>query len=144
VLDDRIAEVLGLSWVAYQRGYEKGRNPHELISTIAGFAIKKSRVGRQITSQEATKDALSPSAHRKHGFKPEYLTDLMRGRTEASVSDQVADRLDYRSWRDRLSEKKRKIVDDLALGDTTNELAAKHGLSAGRISQIRKEPHDDW
>jgi hypothetical protein len=70
VLDDRIAEVLGLSWVAYQREYEECRTPpHELINTIAFFAIRKSRVGRQITGQEATKDALSPSVHGKHGFE---------------------------------------------------------------------------
>src|ERR1700733_13501590 len=72
-LDDKVAEVLGLAWISYQREHDKGRDPDELISTIAGYATRQVRVGRGVNGQEATKDAISPSAHRKHGFKADYL-----------------------------------------------------------------------
>jgi hypothetical protein len=32
----------------------------------------------------------------------------------------------------------------MMLGDTTLELSARHGVSAGRISQLRREFHADW
>ena len=30
------------------------------------------------------------------------------------------------------------------LGERTSEVASKHGLSPGRVSQLRREFHDDW
>jgi hypothetical protein len=32
----------------------------------------------------------------------------------------------------------------MALGERTNDLARTHGLTPGRISQLRREFHDDW
>ena len=36
------------------------------------------------------------------------------------------------------------MVDELALGHRTQDVARTVGLSAGRISQLRREFHDDY
>jgi hypothetical protein len=38
----------------------------------------------------------------------------------------------------------RAIAKDLAFGLTTKEVAKKYGLSAGRISQLRRALADSW
>jgi hypothetical protein len=37
-----------------------------------------------------------------------------------------------------------RVLDDLMLGERTLDVAGKHGLSPGRVSQLRRELHDDW
>jgi hypothetical protein len=44
----------------------------------------------------------------------------------------------------RLGQRNREIAEDMALELGTFELADKHKVSAGRISQLRRELHQDW
>ena len=52
--------------------------------------------------------------------------------------------MDFASWLQTLSERDRDIVLCLCQGDPPIELARKHGISRGRVSQLRRELHDDW
>jgi hypothetical protein len=36
------------------------------------------------------------------------------------------------------------MIDDLMVGERTLAVADGYGLSPGRISQLRREFHDDW
>jgi hypothetical protein len=38
----------------------------------------------------------------------------------------------------------RSIIEDMACDESTSALARKYGVSAGRISQLRREFHRDW
>jgi len=38
----------------------------------------------------------------------------------------------------------KSIAQDMALGHRTRELADAYGLSPGRVSQLRRQFHDDW
>jgi hypothetical protein len=42
------------------------------------------------------------------------------------------------------SDRNRRLIEALISGDRTTEVAAKHGLSAARISQLRREFMEDW
>jgi hypothetical protein len=33
---------------------------------------------------------------------------------------------------------------DLMLGERTSHVSRKYGITAGRVSQLRREFHDDW
>jgi len=52
--------------------------------------------------------------------------------------------MDVRAWFATLSRRTRQIAKDLAYGFSTSEVAKKHGVTAGRISQLRRELHDAW
>jgi transposase-like protein len=43
-----------------------------------------------------------------------------------------------------LSAKKRRVAEALAQGDSTNDVADEFGVSAGRVSQLRREFAESW
>lgn len=164
--DDAIAEVVGLGWVHWLSALRHGKDPNEFVSTIADLAVRQVRSCRKVTGSERSRDAMSPLAHRKNGFvnvplpggrrphadiysRPngqdecDAAEEGMQAHTQSPVPDQVAFRMDIPSWMERLADKKRRIVKDLMQGDSTQEAAEKHGVSQGRISQIRREAYED-
>jgi hypothetical protein len=60
------------------------------------------------------------------------------------VPEQVQFRIDFPAWLGTLRERKRRIALDMALGHKTRDLADLHGLTQGRISQLRREYLLDW
>ena len=53
-------------------------------------------------------------------------------------------RLDFPSWLRTRTDRDRRIIGDMAMGQRTLDLSRKYGISPGRISQLRREFHDDW
>lgn len=68
-----------------------------------------------------------------------FLTD---GRV--NVASEVCFMLDCEAWIKTLTAQRRKMLERMIAGDTTSELAQHFGVTAGRISQIRKELYDSW
>jgi hypothetical protein len=76
----------------------------------------------------------------QHGNWMALLVDDKR----AAVPDQVAAKLDVGAWFATLSRRMKQIARDLAYGFSTSEVAGKHGLSPGRISQLRRTLEESW
>ena len=72
------------------------------------------------------------------------VEERLRDNTITPPPDQAAFRIDYPTWLARLGRPKRDIAEALAAGETTQVVAEKHKKSEGRISQLRREFHDDW
>ncbi len=53
-------------------------------------------------------------------------------------------RIEFPRWLSRLRMRNREIAEDMMLELDTFELADKHEVSPGRISQMRGEFHTDW
>jgi hypothetical protein len=62
----------------------------------------------------------------------------------ASIPDQVAAKLDVRAWFGTLTKHMKSIAKDLAVGYSTSEVAHKYGVTAGRISQLRRTLEESW
>ena len=62
----------------------------------------------------------------------------------APVPDQVAAKMDVGAWFATLTKRMKEIAKDLAFGFSTSEVAAKHGVTAGRISQLRRLLEESW
>lgn len=60
------------------------------------------------------------------------------------VPDQAAFRIDFPQWLGTLSARDRRIVNDLATGERTGDVARKFGVSAGRVSQLRGQLKESW
>ena len=56
----------------------------------------------------------------------------------------MAFRIDFPAWRLTRTERDRRIVDDLMVGERTMDVSKKFGVSPGRISQLRTDFHIDW
>jgi hypothetical protein len=70
--------------------------------------------------------------------------DLLVEDKRASVPDQVAAKLDVGAWFATLSCRMKQIARDLAYGFSTSEVAEKHGVTPGRISQLRRSLAASW
>jgi hypothetical protein len=164
---DAIAETVAISWRWFLRLTEQGKDINEFASAVANFAVKHVRSGRRLCGAERSRDVLSKLAQQRHHFKVEPLvlssrrdhesiySDLcgqhmaayeerLRDNMQSPVPDQAAFRVDYPEWLAQLGPRSREIVADMTLDHSTNELAAMHKLTAGRISQLRRELHQNW
>src|SRR5262249_47556713 len=96
------------------------------------------------------------TAQRRHNFTVQRLPevesgveenqtiDALKDNSRTPPPDQAAFRIDYPAWLSRLPRRNRAIAVDMATGEGTRDLARKHQLSQGRISQLRRELHSDW
>ena len=48
------------------------------------------------------------------------------------------------AWFTTLTQRMKQIVKDLALGSSTSEVAQAHGVTPGRISQLRRKLEESW
>jgi hypothetical protein len=153
--EDAICETVALCWVWYIRLVQKGRNPAEFISALARYGVRTVNSGRRACGQERANDCLSrhcqqfrktlePQPSRGRITDENVLEDALCDNTQTPVPNQVQFRCDFGDWEHQLPTVKQRLVKGLALGHRTTDLAAEFGLSAGRISQLRKEFAEDY
>lgn len=145
--DDAIADVIGIGWKHWLSAVKQGKNPNEFVSASADYSVRQVRAGRRLGRQELAKDVLSPRAQKLKGFQtepiPEDAIEAIRDNTHTPPPEQAAFREQWGMFVDRLG-RKRPIVEEMAAGEDTSSLAAKHMLSQARISQIRREAEREW
>jgi hypothetical protein len=153
--EDAVAEMVALSWLWFVRLAAKGKDATHFASALATFAAKAVRAGRRLGGKDRAGDVLSPVAQSRCGFAvgslPGHSTlsgnpldEALFDNTKSPVPEQVHFRLDWPCWLSTRSDRDRRIVADLMLGERTGDVAARHGLTAGRVSQLRAQFRDDW
>jgi hypothetical protein len=152
---DAVAEVVALAWKWHLRLAERGKDATRFPSTLATFAARAVRAGRRVCGRERSRDVLSPTAQRYHCFVVERLpdfstlcdnplTEALRDNTQTPPPEQVAFRLDFPAWLRTRTERDRRLAEDLMTGERTSDVSTKFGLTQGRISQLRRDFHEDW
>jgi hypothetical protein len=152
---DAVAEVVALAWKWHLRLAERGKDATRFPSTLATYAARAVRAGRRVCGQEPAKDVLSPTAQRCHCFVVARLPDgstlgsnplaeALRDNTQTPPPEQVAFRLDFPAWLTTRTERDRRLVETLMTGERTSEVSTTFGLTPGRISQLRRDFHEDW
>jgi DNA-binding NarL/FixJ family response regulator len=147
-------EALANSCVAFARLYKQGRQERAFATALARFAAAQVRDGRRVGSGQNSRDVLSQRAQRLKQFSVERLDLYDREEdswqeavvedTHTPVFEQVWFRIDFPAWLRRLSPRHRKAAKSLAMGNTTSEVARQLDISAGRVSQLRRELHRSW
>jgi hypothetical protein len=154
-MEDALAEMTALAWRWYVRLAQRGKDAARFPSALAAFAARAVKSGRRLCGQEKAKDALSPRARARRGFRverlPDYgtpsgnpLDDALTDNTVTPVDEQVAFRLDFPAWLATLGGRDRRVALDLMAGERTRDVARKYGRSPGRVAQLRRRFHDDW
>lgn len=140
--------------LSYMRLHRRGRAHVATASTLVFYAALQVKRRRPAGGHMNAKDLMSEYAQSRHGFKvaPLHTFDSSTGNwidslvedKRAPIPDVVAVRLDSRAWLASLDRRTQRIAADLAQGCSTSEVARKHQLSAGRISQMRRELENSW
>jgi hypothetical protein len=151
---DLIAEVIANCWVAFVRLMERGLEDMVYPTPLAQYAIRQVRSGRKVGSQLNVRDVSSEYAQRSKGFvvrnldrydkrKHQWKEVLVEDR-QAGPAETAASRIDFGDWLQSLPCRSRRIAETLATGETTKKVAKRFCVSAGRISQLRRELKDAW
>jgi hypothetical protein len=153
--EEAVQETVALSWKWFVRLAGRGKDASRFPSALASYAARAVRSGRRVCGQERGRDALSPLAQRRRGFAVGRLPDVstlsdnplseaLADNTQTPPDEQCAFRLDFPAWRGSRAARDRRIIDELMRGERTLDVAGRHGLSPARVSQLRREFHDDW
>jgi hypothetical protein len=153
--EEYIAEMVALTWRWHLRLAERGKDAARFPTALATFAARAVRSGRNLAGMDRARDVLSPLARQRHDFAVARLPadsslsgnafdEALRDNTQTPPDEQCAFRIDFPAWRASRTERDRRVLDDLMLGGRTLEVAARHGLSPGRVSQLRREFLLDW
>jgi hypothetical protein len=152
---DCVAETLALAWKQHLALARRGKDAAAFAATFALRCSQAVKAGRRLQRTESGKDVLAPKAQQRRGFALESLPqtgslsgnrwdEALHDNRVSPVPDQVAFRIDFPRWHSRRPCRDQAVLDDLMAGERTQEVAAKHRLSPGRVAQLRREFRDDW
>ena len=166
--EDAVAEAVALAWHWFLRLTARGKDVTPFVSALASYAARAVLSGRRLCGQLPARDVLSEAAQRRHGFTVQALPqstrhpfeevyasvqgqrhidaleEMLRDNTVTPPPDQAAFRIDFAAWRRTRTERDRRLMADLMVGERTSQVAQEYGITAGRVSQLRREFHDDW
>ena len=154
--DEAIQSVLVTAFENVKQLAEQGRLDDAFATPISRFAIGRHREGRPGGVPSCSTDVTSErcrwlgrSTVKNYGLALQIADSFesMATATDARypVHKTVALRIDFfENWLKNQTPKDQEIIKDLAYGHSTNDVSRKYGLSAGRISQLRKSYATSW
>ena len=151
---EAVQNVVANTWAAFVGLARRGKLDQAYATVLAGFGVKQTHDHRIVGGHLAIKDVLSKYCQQRKGIIVERLDhydESEQAWSEAIVEDRTAGpgetarvRLDFAAWLDSLKRRDRRIAEWLAAGNRTQDVARRFKVSAGRISQLRKELAASW
>ena len=152
--DDAMCEIIASCLCAYYRLFQRNELQRAFASTLVRYAVALYYRGRRVGTSQCSRDVYSRRAnggsacsllsigvpHDQYGDWKERLTD----NHSTPIPDQVHFRIEFPRWLHAQTPRNRKIVETLSLGYTTAEVAKQFRISAGRVSQLRREFYESW
>ena len=146
--EDAIEEAIVHSLFSYSRLHDQGRADVATASSLAWYSSRHVKRGRPAGGRMNGKEPLSRYGQISNHIEVERQTsnwiDTLVEDRRAAVPDQVAAKMDVGAWFATLTKRTKEISKDLAFGCSTSEVARKHGVTAGRISQLRRTLEESW
>jgi len=152
--EDAVAEVVANCFQAYVRLVELGKQDLVYPTVLASFAVRRFRDGRRVGSKLNRNDISSPYCQRSRRIDVERLDrhdERTGGWQEALVEDRhagpaetAASRIDFSDWLASLPSRDRRIAERLGSGERARDVASQFGVSAGRVSQLRRALMENW
>jgi hypothetical protein len=165
---DTIQEMSALAWLWLVRLHNRGKDPRAFLTTFTALLARAVCSGRRLAGLVKAKDALNPNTQRQRGFRVELLPssprasherlyalphgqhkqdaleEHLRDNTQTPVPDQVQFQLDWPAWLATRTDRERCIIEAMIRNERTTDLSRAFRVSAARISQLRREFHEDW
>jgi hypothetical protein len=152
--EELVAAVIANCWVEFVRLMDRGLGDAVYSTPLARYAVRQVRSGRKVGGSLNVNDVSSGYAQKSKGFVLESLDQYSERKNqwkEILVEDRKTGpaetaicRIDFGDWLRSLSKRQRRIAKALGNGEQTKEVAKRFGVSAGRISQVRRELMAAW
>jgi hypothetical protein len=153
---DAVQNILCWAFLNLKRLASNGRLHEAYAGSLARFAIGRHREGRSLGTVTSSGDVMSQycqslgrSKVKNYGLA-ENIADCFASEATAAdarypVSRTVQFKIDFfQGWLQEQSERDRAIILDLAMGETTGDVARKYGVSDGLISHYRRRYRSSW
>jgi hypothetical protein len=152
--DDAVQEVIANTLVAYARLARQGRADAASATSLARYAVGQYWEGRWVGTRMNVQDVTSDYCQRRKHVDVESLDHWDTNDQEwkevhvedrtITPADLAASRLDVPAWLGSLSSRLRKVAEALAIGESCGYVAKTFGISATRVSQLRRELQESW
>ena len=147
--DEARQSVLVSAALAYARLAERGRVELAYPGPLAAYGFRQYCVGRLVGNRTNSRDVGSRNWRYVNGRHTEPLDDLQEtlavaDQRRATPADIAALRIDFNDWLTTLSDRDQQITRQLARGEETRGVARMFRISAGRVSQLRRELCASW
>ena len=153
-LEDAIAEITANCVVAYARLVERKKESIAYPTILSMYAVRQYRDGRRVGKKANINDVYDMRAQQRGNFSIQHIglpgeqrygwREQLVADSRTTPADLAAFRIDFPDWLRTLSSRDRRIVEDLAVGERTGDVARKFGVSPSRISQMRKQLQEGW
>jgi hypothetical protein len=147
--EEAIQEAIAFACVNYRLLAAQGKLHVAHPGTLATFAVNRVRCGRHVGGkQDTANDLLSPRCQRQHRVRVQPIDGDWRRMViadrKASIPDVAAFRIDFACWLSKLAKRDRGIISAFIAGEHGCAVADRFGLSAGRVSQLRRRYERQW
>jgi hypothetical protein len=153
--EDCIEEAICNACCAVARLAELNKLDLCYASVLGRFAVAQVRDGRKVGCKLNVRDVLSRYCQKRKGIVVERLDRfddeenqwqeaVVEDTRTSTVPDIVSFRVDFADWLANLTRRDRRIAESLAIGNRTSDVAKRFDVSAGRISQLRRELAASW
>jgi uncharacterized protein YjhX (UPF0386 family) len=144
--EEAIQTVIASAAVAFAGLAQSGRAKLGYATPLARYGVRRYRSGRLTGSRDNAADVGSVKC-RLRGCRTEPIDSIAQSISDyrrASPAEMAALRIDFSQWYGSLSRRDQRVVHALAQGERTSAVAELCRLTAGRVSQLRRELHDSW
>src|SRR5262245_18630098 len=151
---DQVAEAVALGWKWYLSLRRRGKDPARFPHAFAALLARAVRCGRRLCGQERARDALSPAAQRRGGFRvgplpstraghhdlyarphgqegQDALEERLRDNAITPPPDAAAFRIDFPAFLGAMPDRDRGLALCLSLGHSAKWAAMRYRLSQG-------------
>ena len=152
--EDLVAEAVALAFVMFARLVERRQAKRAYVTPLADYACRQVAAGRRLGSPLNVNDITSTYCQRRKGVfverfdrydvQDDQWRQVVVEDRQSTPADIAAIRIDFNDWLGTLSRRQRRIAETLALGETSSRTARLFHISAGRVSQIRRQLFDTW
>ena len=151
---EAVQNVVCNTWAAFVGLARRGKLDLAYPTVLAKFGVAQTKDFRVVGGHLDITDAMSKYCQAKKGVQVERLDKFNEqddAWEEAVVEDRTAGpadiartRIDFSDWLASLNRRDRRIALKLAEGEKTGDVAKRFKVSAGRISQLRRELMESW
>ncbi len=155
-LADLLGEMVAMGWKWFVSLMLRGKDPRSFLAMFNRRLGQHVKCGRRVCGKEKSQDVMSSLTQQREKFVVQSLPrfdtgvddneaiEALRDNTKTPPPEQVQFRVDFPAWRLTRCERDRRVIDELMQGERTLDVSTRVGLSAGRISQLRREFQKDW
>jgi hypothetical protein len=152
--EEAVQGTIAHAYAAFVALVKNGRAELAYAGPLTRYAMARVRADRHVGTSVNAYDVLSRWCRRQQGLHAISLDQSGAGKHEwrdivvedrhATPADTAAMRIDFEAWLCSLPKRHRQIAELLATGEPTMHVARRFRLTAGRVSQIRRQLHRSW